>query len=328
MNNILITGGAGFIGSHFLDKILESNSHNRIVVLDKLTYAGNLENLGHIQQDSYTFIEGSINNDKLVREIIEYNKINQIVNFAAETHVDNSIFEPDDFINTNIIGTYNLLKVAKNAWINSYKLDDSLFLHISTDEVFGSLKVNENSFNENSQYKPNSPYSASKASSDHLVGSFHKTFELKTIIVNCSNNFGPRQHEEKLIPKVIKCCLKKENIPIYGKGKNIRDWIYVKDFCGYIECLLAMKVYGETFCIGSRNEISNVEIVKKICSYFSKKDPSYQYHDLITYVEDRPGHDFRYSIEPQKINSLVGGEIKTSFRRNYRMVYKSIKRIN
>lgn len=328
IKNILVTGGSGFIGSNFINLLLnEDQYHNediRIFNIDKLTYAGSVnKNKNYINDKRYKFFKGDIIDESLVTSILEKFNIDAVINFAAESHVDNSIEAPDIFIETNILGTYNLLKC-----LNSYNLSygkSAIFFHISTDEVFGSLKKNSQGFNENNQYKPNSPYSASKASSDHLVRAWNKTFNLPVLITNCSNNYGPNQDFEKLIPKIIKNAINKEIIPVYGDGMNIRDWLYVEDHCKAILKVLIDGEIGETYNIGGLNEITNIEIAMKICQIleniypFSRNNKItnnkklFSYKDLITFVKDRSGHDFRYAIDPSKIEKNLNWKPSETF---------------
>lgn len=307
MRNILVTGGAGFIGSNFIKFFFEHNDKVNIINLDALTYAGNLENLDFLKEGTpYSFIEGDICDEGLVFGIFEKFKISDVIHFAAESHVDNSISSPRSFIQTNVLGTYNLLAAARKYWINEEgDYDSSRFIHVSTDEVFGSLG-SEGSFTESSPYLPNSPYSSSKASSDMIVRSFYKTYGLKTIVTNCSNNFGPRQHSEKLIPKVIEKALRWEPIPIYGSGANVRDWLYVNDHCKALDIILKKGTPGQSYLIGGRNEKKNLDIAKEICSILDVLKPHSKgsYSDLITHVEDRLGHDFRYSVDASKLKRL------------------------
>jgi len=302
---ILITGGAGFIGSNF---ILNHIADHEILNYDKLTYAGNLNNLTSISDHSnYSFINGDIkDSDKINQTLCDF-KPNAIINFAAESHVDRSIDGPQDFIETNIIGTFVLLKSSLNYYNNLKQKEKNKFkfLHISTDEVYGSLEL-EGKFKETTPYNPSSPYSASKASSDHLVKSWFYTFGLPILITNCSNNYGPYQFPEKLIPLIIINCLNDKTLPIYGKGDNVRDWIYVDDHCDAVFKVLKNGKIGETYNIGGNQEITNLEIVEKICNILDKINPSNtlnSYKDLIAFVEDRPGHDFRYAIDSHKIES-------------------------
>ena len=296
--NILITGGAGFIGSNFIHYLHNKYSDYQIINLDKLTYAADLNNLKDIK-DNYTFIEGDILDYDLVTKVVQENKIDLIVHFAAESHVDRSIEGPDIFLETNILGTANLLKVA----LENKKIR---FHHISTDEVFGSLGK-EGLFNENTSYDPRSPYSASKASSDHLVRAYYHTYHLPITISNCSNNYGPYQFKEKLIPLFITNLLEKKKIPLYGDGKNIRDWIYVEDHCRGIDLIIKKGKIGETYCLGGDSEKTNREIAKILLAKLNLKE------EMIEYVQDRPGHDFRYAIDSNKIKKELGYKIETSF---------------
>ena len=319
MKNFLVTGGYGFIGSHFIKQQINDNF---VVNLDKLTYCANLDNLKLIaNHKNYIFVKGDIQNADLVFEILNKYQIDYLVNFAAESHVDNSIVKPDDFIMTNIVGTYNLLQSSLKYYKNldNYKKNNFRFLHVSTDEVFGSLEFNEKPFDENSNYRPNSPYSASKASSDHLVRAWYKTYNLPVITTNCSNNFGPNQHQEKLIPTIIKSCLQNKKIPIYGSGENIRDWIFVEDHCRGIKLALEKGKVGDVYLFGGRYEISNLELAKKICEILDQIKPRSDgnfYNFQIDFVEDRLGHDLRYSISDQKSYNQLGFNISSSFEEN------------
>ena len=319
MKNFLVTGGYGFIGSHFIKQQINDNF---VVNLDKLTYCANLDNLELIaNHKNYIFVKGDIQNADLVFEILNKYQIDYLVNFAAESHVDNSIVKPDDFIMTNIVGTYNLLQSSLKYYKNldNYKKNNFRFLHVSTDEVFGSLEFNEKPFDENSNYRPNSPYSASKASSDHLVRAWYKTYNLPVITTNCSNNFGPNQHQEKLIPTIIKSCLQNKKIPIYGSGENIRDWIFVEDHCRGIKLALEKGKVGDVYLFGGRYEISNLELAKKICEILDQIKPrsdGNSYNFQIDFVEDRLGHDLRYSISDQKTYNQLGFNISYSFEEN------------
>lgn len=315
---IVVTGGAGFIGSNFILKWLE-NSKENILNIDNLSYAANLRNLEVIESDPrYSFIKTDIQNQNEITEIIKELKPRAILNFAAESHVDRSIEGPESFINTNILGTYSLLEASLNYWNELDESDKKIFrfFHISTDEVFGSLNLNEKKSTENSSYKPNSPYSASKAASDHLVRAWHHTFKLPTLVSNCTNNYGPHQHEEKLIPLVITKALKNENLPIYGDGKNIRDWLYVEDHCEAIMKILESGKPGETYNIGGNCEKSNLEVVDEICKILDFKNPKQNgssYSEQIKFVKDRPGHDFRYSLNIAKIEKNLNWKPKESF---------------
>jgi dTDP-glucose 4,6-dehydratase len=315
---IVVTGGAGFIGSNFILKWLE-NSKENILNIDNLSYAANLRNLEVIESDPrYSFIKTDIQNQNEITEIIKELKPRAILNFAAESHVDRSIEGPESFINTNILGTYSLLEASLNYWNELDECDKKIFrfFHISTDEVFGSLNLDEKKSTENSSYKPNSPYSASKAASDHLVRAWHHTFKLPTLVSNCTNNYGPHQHEEKLIPLVITKALKNENLPIYGDGKNIRDWLYVEDHCEAIMKILESGKPGETYNIGGNCEKSNLEVVDEICKILDFKNPKQNgssYSEQIKFVKDRPGHDFRYSLNIAKIEKNLNWKPKESF---------------
>jgi len=315
---IVVTGGAGFIGSNFILKWLE-NSKENILNIDNLSYAANLSNLEVIESDpKYIFIKTDIQNQNEITEIIKELKPRAILNFAAESHVDRSIESPKSFINTNILGTYSLLEASLNYWNELDESDKKIFrfFHISTDEVFGSLNLNEEKSTENSSYKPNSPYSASKAASDHLVRAWYHTFKLPTLVSNCTNNYGPHQHEEKLIPLVITKALKNENLPIYGDGKNIRDWLYVEDHCEAIMKILESGKPGETYNIGGNCEKSNLEVVDEICKILDFKNPKKDgssYSEQIKFVKDRPGHDFRYSLDIAKIENNLNWKPKESF---------------
>ena len=290
LKNFIITGGSGFIGSHFIDLLLSKKLHVLNLDLKKDPVKRKDKN--------YKFKQGNICDLKFLNKIIT-KKIDCIVNFAAQTHVDRSIDFPKDFIQNNIIGTFNILEVIRKKKINP------LFVQISTDEVFGSLSSKQNSFNENSPFKPNSPYSASKASADHLVRSYYKTFNLKTIITHSSNNFGERQHPEKLIPLSILQLMQNKEIPVYGDGKNVRDWIYVKDNCKCIYSLIKKSNYGQSYLIGSNNEISNIKMVKKIITIFKTISNMSVLNQGYKFVTDRKGHDFRYAIENKKLLNLI-----------------------
>ncbi|MFD2563547.1 dTDP-glucose 4,6-dehydratase [Aquimarina rubra] len=318
-NTILVTGGAGFIGSNYLN--YKSKSQNiKLINLDKLTYAANLDNIKVSDNCDYTFIEGDICDVTLVQKIFSEYKIDEVVHFAAESHVDNSISNPGAFIDTNIVGTFNLLQVAYQSWMdapNVFKegMEDSKFLHVSTDEVYGTLGET-GLFTEKTSYAPNSPYSASKASSDMLVRSYFHTYGLPVVTTNCSNNYGPRQHNEKLIPTIIRKAVTEESIPIYGDGKNIRDWLYVLDHCKGIDLVLEKGRLGETYNIGGKNERENIYIARTICKILDTLKPlqnQKSYLDLITFVTDRPGHDFRYAIDASKIEAELGWKAEENF---------------
>jgi dTDP-glucose 4,6-dehydratase len=311
--NILVTGGSGFIGSNFIHTLLNKNKNLSVFNLDKLSYASNNKNLADIQDNSnYEFIHGDICDKDLVSEILKENSIDCIVNFAAESHVDNSIASPDEFLNTNIMGTFSLLQASLDHF-NSSIDKNFIFLHVSTDEVYGSLKAEDKSFTEENQFLPNSPYSASKAASDMIVRAWHHTYKLPTLTTNCSNNYGPYQHHEKLIPYTIMSALNHHPITIYGDGKNIRDWLFVDDHCSGILNVMQFGKIGQTYNIGGNNEYQNIQIVKKICSIIDKLKPMEcdnkkfkSYSDLITFVSDRPGHDYRYSINSSKLTNETG----------------------
>lgn len=308
---VLITGGAGFIGSNFIPFLLNKNPNVIVINLDKLTYAGNLKNLIEINaHPNYTFVEGDICDYSLINKIFKDYNINGVINFAAESHVDNSIDSPSPFIKTNIEGTFNLLEVARKHW----KGKEYRFHHISTDEVYGSLQE-EGFFTEESNYQPNSPYSASKASSDFLVRSYHHTYGMNVVTSNCSNNYGPKQHDEKLIPTIIRSAIKGLSIPIYGNGKNIRDWLYVNDHCIGIDTIYKQGVAGETYLLGGNNEFDNLTVASKICEILDLKIPKIKgsYKNQIEFVQDRLGHDFRYAIDASKISNELGWKALENF---------------
>ncbi len=318
---ILVTGGAGFIGSNFISNWF-TKKNEKVINLDLLTYAGNLSNLDqHSNNKEYIFFKGDINDKVLVSNILKEYEPRALINFAAESHVDRSIDNPQNFVKTNILGTFNLLESSLNFFncLNPEKKEEFRFLHISTDEVFGSLNSKEKPFKEESKYAPNSPYSASKASSDHLVRSFYKTYKLPAIITYCTNNYGPYQLAEKFIPLIINNAIKLKEITIYGDGENIRDWIYVKDNCNALMQILEKGKIGQTYCIGSKNEKTNNEVVLLICEILDKIKPikSFQkiksYKDLITYVPDRKGHDRRYAINSQKLRDNLNWYPESSF---------------
>lgn len=316
---ILITGGAGFIGSNFIPYFLESNQYIKIINIDKLTYAANISNLAEVDNNKrYTFVKGDICDRALVEDLFVEYDFNAVIHFAAESHVDNSINKPTAFINTNILGTFNVLDVAKNHWLeapNSPKEQhkNSRFHHISTDEVYGTL-AEQGLFTEQTPYAPNSPYSASKASSDFLVRSYFHTYGMNVVTTNCSNNYGPNQHDEKLIPTIIRKALSGENIPIYGNGKNIRDWLYVLDHCIGIDLVFNKGISGETYNIGGKNERNNLYISNRICEILDDIKPKNEsYKKQITFVSDRPGHDYRYAIDATKIENQLGWQAQENF---------------
>ncbi len=317
LRKVLITGGAGFIGSNFIHFILRKEPTWLVVNLDALTYAGHLENLENISSKNYTFIHGDICDRELIEKIFEEYKFDTVVHFAAESHVDRSIEKPDAFIQTNINGTFNLLEAVKKIWKNDASNEFQRFHHISTDEVFGMLKKGDLAFTENNPYLPNSPYAASKASSDHLVRAYHHTFGIPITITNCSNNYGPFQFPEKLIPLTILNAIKGKPLPVYGDGQQIRDWLYVEDHCEAILEVLTKGVIGQTYNIGGENQYPNIEIVKMICKLLDKyllNSPFSTHEQLITFVKDRPGHDFRYDMDISKIKNELGWRPKVSLQ--------------
>jgi dTDP-glucose 4,6-dehydratase len=307
--SVLVTGGAGFIGANYLEYLLESDTSARIVTLDSLTYAGSVENLGAVMDNPrHEFVKGDITDAALVNELINDRQIDTIVHFAAESHVDRSITGPAAFITTNVVGTFTLLEAARTAWLRAGARHDVRFHHVSTDEVFGSLSESDPPFSETTPYSPNSPYSASKAGSDHLVRAYHHTYGLPVTITNCSNNYGPYQHAEKFIPTVIRSALAEKPIPIYGAGLNIRDWLYVRDHCVAIDKVVRDGVSGETYLIGGRSERRNIDIARHICGILDERSPrkSGKYADLLSSVTDRLGHDFRYAIDASVIERELG----------------------
>jgi dTDP-glucose 4,6-dehydratase len=317
--NILITGGAGFIGSNFILHFLEKHKNIKVVNLDSLTYAGDLSNLELLKNNkNYSFIKGDICDTELVKKLFNSHGFSGVIHFAAESHVDNSINKPDAFINTNIYGTFNLLDIAKDNWMSgpfsfNEGCENNRFLHISTDEVYGSLGE-KGLFTEDTPYAPNSPYSASKASADFIVRSYFHTYGMNVVTTNCSNNYGPKQHDEKLIPTIIRKAINDELIPIYGNGKNIRDWLYVEDHCIGIELSFQKGTAGETYNIGGKNEKNNLFIAQKICAILDDIRPkSESYSEQISFVKDRPGHDFRYAIDASKIENHLGWEANENF---------------
>jgi len=323
---IIITGGAGFIGSNFIPFILEKHPEYKIINLDKLTYAGNLDNLKEVaDHPRYQFCKGDICDKELVQKLFKENNVQGVFHFAAESHVDNSITNPGAFIKTNIEGTFNLINTAFNTWMEApFKIKDEYkearFLHVSTDEVYGTLGET-GLFTEETPYAPNSPYSASKASSDMIVRSYFHTYGMNVVTTNCSNNYGPKQHGEKLIPTVIKKAISGEPIPIYGQGTNIRDWLYVLDHCKGIELVFEKGNSGETYNIGGGNEKQNLAICKEICTILDEKKPKKDgksYREQITFVTDRPGHDLRYAIDASKIENKLGWKANENFNTGIR----------
>ena len=300
--NVLVTGAAGFIGANFAEYFVNKHPDYKVVVVDKLTYAGNMDNLKKVQ-DKIEFEQADICDFEKMKEIFKKYDINGVIHFAAESHVDNSIKNPFIFTHTNVIGTHTLLETAKQIWGEG---SSNKFVHISTDEVYGSLKE-DGYFTEKSPIKPSSPYSASKASSDLIALAYKETFKMNVNVTNCSNNYGPYQHNEKLIPHMIKLALNNEKLPVYGEGLNIRDWLYVEDHCEAIDLVFHNGVSGERYNIGGHNERRNIQIVKLILERLGKSE------DLIEHVADRKGHDYRYAIDPTKIKNELGWYPKTKF---------------
>ena len=313
---IIVTGGAGFIGSALVRMLINETEHE-VLVLDKLTYAGNLLNLDSVKDhENFYFEKIDILNKEDIFKVFRTFYPDSVMHLAAESHVDRSIQGPLEFINTNIIGTFNLLEASRELLQNNTnKIDKFRFLHVSTDEVFGDLADTNNFFTEETKYDPSSPYSASKASSDHLVRAWYRTYEVPILITNCSNNYGPYHFPEKLIPKSIKNALIGKDIPIYGKGQQIRDWLYVEDHAKALYRVLTEGIPGETYNIGANNEKSNIEVINLVCSIMDKKIPLKEggYKDLITFVDDRPGHDFRYAIDSSKIKKELNWAPSESF---------------
>jgi dTDP-glucose 4,6-dehydratase len=315
---ILVTGGAGFIGSNFVVDWLQQ--HNEpIVNLDKLTYAGNLQNLDALRDDPrHIFIHGDIGDKELVTRLLAQHRPRAILNFAAESHVDRSIDGPEDFIQTNIVGTFHLLECVRAYWTALPDADKAAFrfLHVSTDEVYGSLAKEDPAFTETNRYEPNSPYSASKAASDHLIRAYHHTYGLPVLTTNCSNNYGPYHFPEKLIPLMIVNALAGKGLPVYGDGQQIRDWLYVKDHCSAIRRVLEAGTSGETYNVGGWNEKANLDIVHTVCALLDDLQPRADrksYREQITFVTDRPGHDRRYAIDARKIERELGWKPAETF---------------
>lgn len=315
MKNVLVTGGAGFIGSNFVRHLLDHEPEVHVYNLDALTYAGSLENLENLPEPSrHTFLHGNICDQALIEKVFRDFAIDTVVHFAAESHVDRSIFEPDTFIQTNVFGTFTLLEAAKRAWLDrSPPRSKVRFHHISTDEVFGSLSPNDLPFREDTPYAPNSPYAASKAASDHLVRAYGHTYGLPYTLTNCSNNYGPYQFPEKLIPLMILNALEGKPLPVYGDGKQVRDWLYVADHCEAILLVLRQAPLGESYNIGGGNQPTNLEIVENLCEILDEVVPESPYkphRQLICFVADRPGHDRRYAMDIQKISTQLGWKPK------------------
>ncbi|HET7676120.1 MAG TPA: dTDP-glucose 4,6-dehydratase [Gammaproteobacteria bacterium] len=317
MRRMLLTGGAGFIGTNFALYWIQKYSQDRVVVLDALTYAGNVDNLAPVREHpNFRFVHGNICDEPLVNRLMEEEAVDTIVHFAAESHVDRSIAGPDPFITTNVVGTHVLLKAAKLAWLDGNGSGPFRFHHVSTDEVYGSLGPNDPPFTEETPYAPNSPYSASKAASDHLVRAYHRTYGLPVTISNCSNNYGPYQHPEKLIPLMLSHGMQGLPLPVYGKGANIRDWLYVEDHCRAIDAILQNGRPGETYNIGGNCEMQNLDLVRQLCRLLDElnpRSPHVPHHQLITFVTDRLGHDLRYAIDGAKVRRELGWEPAETF---------------
>jgi len=336
LRNLLVTGGAGFIGANFTHYWLERHPADRVVVLDLLTYAGNLASLepagGH---PGFTFVQGDIRDGDLAARLLRAHQISTIVHFAAESHVDRSIEGPDAFIETNVVGTHALLKAARRVWLDEGPRAAAVrFHHVSTDEVYGSLQASDAAFSERTSYAPNSPYAASKAASDHLVRAYHHTYGLHVTTTNCSNNYGPYQFPEKLIPLMLVNALEGRPLPVYGDGLNVRDWLYVEEHCRAVECVIEHGQVGETYNVGGRSELTNIDVVRLLCRVLDERfaadrelarrfpaapaasgDPTAR---LVTFVSDRPGHDRRYAIDASKIESELGFVPRESFETGFR----------
>ena len=327
MKTYIVTGGAGFIGSHFVRQVLQYEQDVKVINLDKLTYAGNLDSLADVAQNpQYTFVQGDIGDRELIASLLAEHKPTVIVNFAAESHVDRSIDGPEAFIETNIMGTFRLLDEVRKWWkeLPVEEQQSFRFLHVSTDEVYGTLG-SEGLFTEETPYAPNSPYSASKASSDHLVRAYHHTYGLPTLTTNCSNNYGPYQFPEKLIPLIIQNALAGKNLPIYGDGMQVRDWLFVEDHCRAIRKVIEQGILGETYNIGGHNEISNLKVVQTLCALLDEYQPredQKSYVEQITFVTDRPGHDRRYAIDASKIGKELGWYPEETFESGIRKTVK------
>ena len=321
MQSILVTGGAGFIGANFVPYFVNKYPEYKVINLDKLTYAGDLKNVSECEgKANYEFVQGDICDRELIERLFKEHDIRGVIHFAAESHVDNSISGPKAFIETNVLGTFTLLDVARNHWMkapNKVKVgyEKSRFHHISTDEVYGALG-DTGFFTETTPYMPSSPYSASKASSDMIARAYFHTYGMNITVSNCSNNYGPKQHPEKLIPKIISNALSEKNIPIYGDGKNVRDWLFVLDHCKAIDLIYHTGRAGETYNVGGHNERNNLQIVDTICSILDKKQPrtnGKSYKDLVVFVADRPGHDRRYAIDATKLTTELGWKADENF---------------
>jgi len=320
MKNILVTGGAGFIGSNFIRYILQVEPDLQIINLDALTYAGSLENLKDLPFSArHKFVQGDICDQQLVEDLLRQHEIDSIVHFAAESHVDRSIHGPMPFVQTNLVGTFTLLEAARQVWSETGDFSGKRFLHVSTDEVFGSLGPDDPAFSETTPYDPRSPYSASKAGSDHLARAYFHTYGLPITITNCSNNYGPFQHPEKLIPLMILNALQEKPLPVYGDGHQVRDWLYVEDHCKAIYLALVNGESGQTYNIGGGNQPLNIDIVRSICDLMDEMRPEGAPHEqLISYVRDRPGHDRRYAMDISKIRSELGWDPKYDIKSGLR----------
>ena len=320
--NILVTGGAGFIGSNHVRWLLARDGSVKIVNLDAMTYAGSQDNLENMRgAERHTFVQGDICDAALVAKLLREHDIDTIIHFAAESHVDRSISGPGAFVQTNVVGTFTLLEAARQYWLNEkrYSKLNCRFHHISTDEVYGTLTQNDEPFKETTPYAPNSPYSASKAGSDHLVRAYLHTYGLPVTTSNCSNNYGPYQHPEKFIPTVIRSALAAKKIPVYGDGSNIRDWLFVEDHCSAADAIIRKGEVGEVYNIGGNNEWANIDIAKTICTTLDELKPADEsYQKLITFVEDRPGHDWRYAIDGTKINRELDWKPSVTFEQGIR----------
>jgi len=321
--NILLTGGAGFIGCNHVHHLLSTYSDVNIINLDSLSYAGSEDNLKQLADEQrHRLIKGDICDRKLVDKLLRENAIDTIIHFAAESHVDRSISGPEVFIQSNVMGTFTLLEAARQYWLEEKKLNNMQcrFHHISTDEVYGTLEKDDPAFTESTPYRPNSPYSASKAGSDHLVRAYFHTYGLPVTTSNCSNNYGPYQHNEKFIPTIIRSCLNGQAIPVYGDGSNIRDWLYVEDHCTGIDAVIRHGRLGETYNIGGCNEWANIDIVKEICAILDKIKLRTEgsYAELIRFVTDRPGHDWRYAIDNSKIDKELQWQPSVTFEQGIR----------
>ena len=323
---LLITGGAGFIGSHLADLALARG--HRVVVLDALTYAGSLENLETARrQPGFTFVKGDIGDRALVEDLLRVHQVDRVFHLAAESHVDNSITGPEPFLRTNVDGTFHLLEACRTVWERSGRPDGFRFIHVSTDEVFGDLGPNDPPFDETTPYRPSSPYSASKAASDLFARAWFRTFGLPVIVTNCSNNFGPRQHAEKMIPTMTRCALAGRPLPVYGDGRNVRDWLYVGDHCRGLLLAGERGQLGETYCLGGGTELPNIELVYLICASLDALRPrpdGRSYADQIAFVIDRPGHDRRYAIDGTKAQLHLGYKAETSLAQGLRETIRSI----